>query len=397
MFIGLVMEKYGIKGFVKEQLSGRIKTYPEDFIVEEIAQDGKQYTISYGFLEAITDMLPKKRNEYLHATLVKRNYTTERAIARLSDALRISRTRFRYAGTKDKRALTAQRISIWNTDIKKVKALKFRDLFLKNFSYSNERMNLGNLQGNRFTITIRDIPDATKIPATLYSFSERIKNGIPNHFGPQRFGVQRQVNHLIGKQLLLGNFEGAALILLTVAGDENPEAKEARQFAARNWGDWNGILKELPRTLGVEAAVVNYLVQYPNDYANAMRKIPKNLRRMFIHAFQSLVFNRTVSELAETGALPEKLPLIGYETRLEGPAGKVISNILKTEQIRLDDFRLKRMPEISESGSERASMVFPKDFKVLKIKNNTLKLRFTLDKGSYATVVLLALLGDYVE
>jgi tRNA pseudouridine13 synthase len=398
IFINLDMEKYGIKGFATEHIGGNIKFFPEDFIVEEIGVNGRIYTAGYNFIEAITDMLPKTKKEHVHCTLVKRNYTTERAISQLSHALRVSRTRIGFAGTKDKKAVTSQRISVWNVDLQKIKDVKLKDMLLKNFSYEDQRINLGDLSGNRFTITIRDIKDTKTLMEKMFNFSSKLHNGIPNFFGPQRFGVQRTVNHLIGKQLLLGNFEGAAMIFLTSPGDENPEAKSAREFAAKHWGEWGEILKIWPRTLGLEAAVINYLLKYPNDYANAIRKLPKNIRRMFIHAFQSLLFNKTLSFLMENKIkVPKQLPLIGYETTHHGDISDIIGTLLKEEQVMPEDFKIKRMPEISEPGLLRDSFVFPKDFKVIKVKGAIVTIQFKLDKGSYATVVLYALLGKYVE
>jgi len=392
------LEKYGITGFSTEKIGGRIKTFPEDFIVEEMGLNGKVYTIGYNLIEAITDVLPKTKKEHVHLTLVKRSYTTERAISQLSHALRISRTRIGFAGTKDKKAITSQRISIWNVDMEKVKMINLKDLRLKNFSYSDKRISLGDLTGNKFTITVREIKNPESFRDILTTFQLKIEKGIPNFFGPQRFGIQRTTNHLIGKQLLLGNFEGAAMIFLTSAGDENEEARSAREFAAKNWGNWNEILKIWPRTLGLEAAVINYLVKYPKDYANAIRKLPKNIRRMFVHAFQSFVFNKTLSELIENQMeVPKQLYIIGYDTKLEGNAGEIIKKILKEEQINLDEFRLKRMPEISEPGMLRDALVFPKGFKIIDVKDNIAKVEFTLDKGSYATVVLFAMIGEYSE
>lgn len=391
------MEEYGIKNFETENIGGKIKTYPEDFIVEEIWPGNKIYTVGYNFIESLKDALPKSRKEYLHLTLVKRNYTTERAISRLSHALHISKTRFGFAGTKDKRALTSQRISIWNIDLEKVKKIRIKDIFLKNFEYSDKRISLGDLLYNKFTITIRDIK-CQNVKEKIQHFLTQINKGIPNFFGPQRFGIQRAVNHLIGKQILLGNFEGAAMIFLTAQGKENAKAASARQFAAQNWGNWKEILKIWPKNLGLEAAVLNYLLKYPSDYANGLRKLPKHIRKMFIHSFQSFVFNKTLSEILGRGIpIPEQIPLVGYNTVLEGEVGKIISKILKEEQVKLEHFKLKSMPELAEPGSMRNCLVFPKDFKILKIKDNLLKIEFKLDKGSYATVVLLALLGEYVE
>ena len=377
------MEMNAIKNFARANLGGTIKEYPEDFIVEEITPNGKICKINYSLFEKIQDAFPKERKEHLHFTLVKKNWTTMRAISELSKRLRISRKRLGYAGTKDRRAVTAQRISVWNVPLEKLKKVKMKDIILKDFEYSNKRLTLGDLYGNRFTITIRGAN-----LDELENAKRALEGKVPNFFGPQRFGIQRSLNHLIGKQLLLGNFEGAVMILITAKGKEDEKSTNARKFAAEHWGEWKEILKVWPKNLGMEASVINYLVQYPNDYANALRKLPKNLRRMFIHAYQSYVFNRTLSELIERGVEVEKLPIVGYETHLEGEIKEIIQQILKEDDITLEHFRLKRYPTISEKGEYRNAWIRVENLKILKAKNKTIQMRFTLRKGIYATTVL---------
>ncbi|MCD6575922.1 MAG: tRNA pseudouridine(13) synthase TruD [Nanoarchaeota archaeon] len=377
------MEMDGIKNFARAKLGGEIKKYPEDFIVEEITPDGKICTIGYNFVEILKDLVPKERREHLHFTLVKKNWTTLRAVSELSKRLRVSRKRFGFAGTKDRRAITAQRISVWNATIEQLKKIKIKDITIKDFNYSNKRITLGDLYGNRFTITIRNanVKELGKVKKIL-------EKDIPNFFGPQRFGIQRRINHLIGKQLLLGNFEGAAMILITSRGDEDEKSTNAREFAAKNWGKWREILKVWPKNLGVEAAVLNYLVKYPKDYANAIRQLPKNLRRMFIHSFQSYIFNRTLEELINRDITVKEIPLVGYETKLEGETGEIIKKILKEENIKLEHFKLKRMPELAEKGDKRDAWIKVENLKILNVKNKEVKLQFTLKKGAYATTIL---------
>lgn len=391
------MNNYSINVFGEPVISGKIKSFPEDFVVEEVTPDGKVRTVDYGIFQRFTDMLPKKKDQHLHLTLVKRNYTTLRAIAQLSHRLRFSKSRIGYAGTKDKKAVTAQRISIWNVKLSDVKKIKMKDLLLKDFEFSEKRLTLGDLSGNRFTITIRGSYEPSKTRQALKDFSVKLNDGIPNYFGPQRFGLQRPVNQLVGKQLLLGNFEGALMILLTNPGNENEDARKAREFAAKNWGSWAEILKVWPANLGVEAALLNYLVRYPKDFANAFRRLPKNLRRMFVHAFQSYVFNIALSSCIERGIAVEELPVVGFETKLEGEVGEIVSKILKDEDIKLEMFQLKRMPELAERGEFRKTKLFPKDFEVLGVDKEKIKIRFFLEKGSYATVLLYMLVGDFGE
>ncbi|MDD5182293.1 MAG: tRNA pseudouridine(13) synthase TruD [Candidatus Nanoarchaeia archaeon] len=384
------MDFYGIKDFPEVSLTGKIKQKPDDFVVEEITPSGKICKTGLD-LSFIKDLFPQKPREHLHFTLVKYNYTTERAVAAISKKLRISKNRFGYAGTKDKVAFTAQRVSVWNQKIRQLKWIRLRDIRLKDYKYEPERLTLGDLSGNRFLITIRNI-NAYKyaIDDELKKFREKIQAGILNYFGPQRFGEQRTVNHLIGKQLLLGNFEGAMMILLTHPGDISGDAAAARKFASDNWGKWSEILKIWPRYLGLEASIMNHLVHCPNDFAGAFRTLPKKLRRMFIHAVQSYIFNVTLTKISGAGiAVPEKMPLVGYETKLDGKVGEIILSLLGSEDLKQEYFKLGRMPELAEPGSERETLMKMRNFRALKVSDGEAVISFELDKGSYATVLLM--------
>lgn len=375
------MENYGINTFHTLNVGGHIKEKVEDFIAQEVRPDKTMCSISYSLLEKFKDALPKERKDHLRFTLVKKNWTTNRAIKKLSDHLRVSRKRFSFAGTKDKRAITAQRASVWNVRLEALKKITLKDITVKNFDYAEERLHLGELYGNRFTITVRDANN----PLNITHAKKLMENGIRNYFGPQRFGILRPNNHLIGKELIRGHFEEAAKIFITLTGDRS---SEERKFAARHWGEWGKILKIWPDHLGVEAALLNYLVQHPNDYANAFRQLPKNLLRLFVHAVQSYVFNLALSQIEDP---PTNLPLVGYSTQLKGEAGALIKKILKEEEISRNDFRSRSMPELATRGTERPSKMYPKQFKVLRCQDDLLTIRFVLKKGRYATIVLMKL------
>ncbi|MCD6371222.1 MAG: tRNA pseudouridine(13) synthase TruD, partial [Candidatus Aenigmarchaeota archaeon] len=172
---------------------------------------------------------------------------------------------------------------------------------------------------------------------------------------------------------------------------------EERKFAKENWGNWKEILKKFQNKLSLESAVLNYLVKYKKDFGNAFGKLPKNIRRLFIHAYQSYIFNKVLEKMINNKEeIPEEIPLIGYETKLEGKVGGYIKEILKEEKIKLEMFKLKRTPTLAEPGSLRNSFAKVKNFRVLKVKDGFLKIRFILDKGCYATTVL-SIFGECLE
>lgn len=377
------MDKYGRKYWTKtDGIGGEIKAEPGDFVVEEIGT-----TVNYKLIERISDLFPKKRKEQLHCTLVKTNYTTNRAVARISGKLRVSRKRIGYAGMKDKRAITSQRISIYRGNKAIIKKLRMKDIELKNFHYSDKRIELGDLSGNVFTIRILNHNGDKKI---VEEFTK--SRFFPNYFGEQRFGTRRMINHRIGISILKGDLKTAVKIMLTETGDESEEATKAREKLSKNWGDFKTALKEFPKYLGIEKAMMNYLVKNPTDYVGALRTIPKRLRIMFTHSVQSYIFNLTLSSYEETP--PKFLPLVGFQTESLPEAAK---KIVKELGIEKKDFRCRVMPEMSSRGSMRKSMFEIKDMKILELNENLIKLRFMLEKGIYATTVLNELMKKEIS
>ena len=216
-FIGIETYKSKCPG-----IGGKIKRYPRDFIVEEITPEGKILDNKFKFEDS--------EGEYLYAILKKENWSTLRAVREISKKLGISRKRIGFAGTKDKRALTTQMISIRN--VSKDLKISIPNIEVLPIRYSSSPIKLGDLYGNRFTIKIRDIKlDKEEIKERVDRIRNELKAGFPNFFGIQRFGSVRPVTHLVGKEILKGNFRNAVLIYLTKTFErESEEAKRARNM-----------------------------------------------------------------------------------------------------------------------------------------------------------------------
>lgn len=349
------------------------KEKPEDFCVEELIKLNK-----------------KKIGDYAYFWLTKNNWTTQRAINAVARALRISQRKLKFAGTKDKHAVTKQAVSAFKIKKEDLEKIKIKDIEIKFIGYGENQISLGDLTGNKFRIIARDL---TKEDLELFSrkIKEIKKSGFPNYFGEQRFGKGN--THLIGREIIKGRLWDAVRLILTFRGErESMEASEARQFAEENWGNWKDIIKKFPRFLGLESAVLNWLITYPNDFAGGLRKIPKPIRKMYIHAYQSWVFNKALEKTGAKG----KLTVPGYESKLGNSTfDKEIKKILKEEGIKLEDFKCTRVPELASAGDFREAVVKVKKFKAGKIQKDELnkgkskiKLEFELPKGVYATVLL---------
>ena len=380
--VGMELYKSDMEG-----IGGRIKQIPEDFLVEEIMPDGRVLE-----LDKEVRFNEGERKEYLHFTLQKYNWDTIRAIRVISKRLNVSGKRFGFAGTKDKRALTTQRVSVWNISPEELRRVRIKDISFRDFSYSSERITLGDLRGNRFTIIIRNLGlDDGTLRERINSVLNELNYKIPNFFGVQRFGTIRPITHLVGREILKRNFKRAVMIYLAdIYERESEESREARRFLSET-EDFQEALRRFPKHLGYELAMLNFLAKTPTDFIGALRRLPKKLRWMFVHAYQAYVFNKALSRYIREGAETERLPLAGYEIKLD----EITSRILEEEGISQENFKIGEMPELSSGGVYRDCFMDVKGFKILDIDKDELNegkkkvtIRFSLSRGCYTTAVL---------
>ena len=141
---------------------------------------------------------PSELGDYCWFVLYKENKDTMDAINLLSKLLKIKAGIFGYAGTKDRRAVTTQQVSVYRVRAEQLQELNstLRNICLGNFQYCKEPLKLGSLSGNHFVITLRNVlGDHSKIEESLESLKI---NGFINYFGLQRFGTTSVSTHKIG-------------------------------------------------------------------------------------------------------------------------------------------------------------------------------------------------------
>jgi tRNA pseudouridine13 synthase len=328
-------------------IGGIIRIFPSDFIVEEIWKN-RIYKIDYSFLTKIKDHFSVRiqgKEDYLHFTLVKYNWENIRALNYIRGKIHVSLKRFGISGTKDKRALTAQRISLWRGEAGVMMNLKLPDMILKDFEYSDKRINLGDAIGNRFTIIIRDIDKFNRddVVEALYRFKELVTiKGIPNYYGPQRL----RGNVEVGKAIKCGNLKLAVKIII----------KKVEPFLKE------GGVNKIPNVYWYEKKMLRHLKSHPNDYTGALRKIPKKIRRFYTHSLQSHTFNQKLHEYMIKNEVPESITVNGFKT--------------------------PKMSELNTIPIVRRSYFVAKDFQILNVSPDAVKIRFTLNKGDYASTLL---------
>ncbi len=403
-----------------------MKFEPEDFVVEEITPSGEVLEVG----KKISRENETEADPYFtQFILQKRLWTTSNAIRELARRLRVSQKRFNFAGNKDRNAVTVQKCSAFCVPPPQLVELNIKDLDILGAWKTKEKVRLGQLAGNRFTIRL----DSRQTPAKeVQARAEQLNLAIPNFFGEQRFGSVRRNTHVIGKLLLQGKHEEAILGYLCAQdgeGEKDEEARKARERLAET-GDYAQALRHFPMHLKLERTLLGHLAKYPNDFLGAFRKLHRSLQLLFIHAYQSHLFNKLLEkrvkeknrfvaergdeyapltslgfpdldqckdikneeekQVARTLVREQKAvlvgKLIGYESELKEEEERVLAE----EGVTQEQFLLKRLPELSVKGSRRPLFVFLKGFQAREEGEKTV-LRFSLPSGSYATVALKAL------
>ncbi len=446
MRIPYIERLLGIETFVTETrgVGGAIREIAEDFIVEEILVDG-----SKADLEPTPSVQLTGEGRYLICLLVKRNWDTLLAVRKIARRLGISERRVRIAGIKDKKALTAQHISIENLTPARLNRLNLRGISLHPLRYSPNMIFSHMLFGNAFQLTIRAINhSAAAIEERISGITGRLVTlgGVPNFFGHQRFGTVRPITHLVGKAFAQDDLEKAAFLYLAEPSPhEHPESREARQRLLEE-RDFKEALEYFPRRLLYERLMLTHLAKNPEDHAGAFRRLPQRLRILLLQAYQSYLFNRFLSQRwlhkipinepqvgdyvvkKDSCGLPTKsyvvatsknletlneavrnremqvaIPLVGFkQAPSEGAQGEIERRILESEGITQDDFYVRSMPETSAAGELRVAIAPVMNLHMEKPTRDTLNpgkkkfcVSFTLHRGCYATIILRELMKPH--
>nr|CCA17507.1 tRNA pseudouridine synthase D (TruD) putative [Albugo laibachii Nc14] len=244
----------------------------------------------------------KDRPEFLEFTLYKRNMDTNVVMASLARAIRCRVSNFGFAGTKDKRGVTTQRCTLYHGSKEQLERLNRLDRSLDEFNFLvgntrfvPEKLKLGDLNGNHFSITIRDVCSSSE--TVLHdAISAWKEHGYINYFGLQRFGTRSIPTHEIGQALLRQNFKEAIdLIMRPQSGDPSKIRQAREKFQQQR--DVQAALLEFPPYLVAERAILEGLERHgTNALGQAVQCIPRPLRMMYTHSYQSYVWNRAVSE-----------------------------------------------------------------------------------------------------
>lgn len=266
-------------------IGGVIKQRPEDFLVDE--------TAAYQ---------PSGSGEHLYLYVEKRNLSTLEAARILASHFGVAPESVGFAGMKDRVAITRQLFSV-HTPGKAPEdfpQLVHDRLQVQWADRHTNKIRLGHLTSNRFSIRIRGT-GVGRVRDAKASLDRLVEFGVPNRFGPQRFGRTLN-NHLIGRALIRADFDEAIRLLLAPERATTPAHTKAKELYLD--GKYGEALAELPHTSYSERSVLRALSKGVRA-SRAIKTLDRSTLRFFLSAFQSAAFNMLLDERLRSGTLNE--------------------------------------------------------------------------------------------
>lgn len=292
-------------------VGGVIKSRPEDFLVEELP-----------LYEA------SGAGSHTYALIEKTGIGTREALDRLARALNISRRDIGLAGLKDAQAVARQWISVEHVPPERLDDLSLANVRVLQTTRHTNKLKPGHLRGNRFVVRLRrftmPLSEAARIAGEALAVLSR--RGVPNYFGPQRFG-NHQDNHLLGKAVVRNDVAAFVDLLLghPVKELDSPAVFQARALyeagryeeAAKAWpgqffdqrralrilarGESGGPKAEDEAPTAADHATADPQSESRNPKSEMRSKkriyysIDKHLKGLFVSAYQSDLFNRVLA------------------------------------------------------------------------------------------------------
>lgn len=362
---------------------GKIKQKQEDFHVYEVISKKSESKIN-------------SDSGYAVFKLKKQGIDTNHA---LNSVQRLTGLRLKALGLKDANAVTEQYVTSLKSmnSAKKFESSKFT---LTPIGYSKKPLSKKDMIGNKFKIKI------SNVNSSLADFHEFDK--VLNFYGYQRFGSTRPVTHLVGKAIVQNDWSSAVDYILSYESEYDSKENSEIRNKLKDTKNFANVESLIPPQMDLERLVVSEMIKH-NDPHTAIRALPTNMKRFYVQAYQSYIFNKTLSVAFDSGedlfsikendvcydsngilgkfnkGLDQKLaiPHIGYSYYKKTRFDYHIQKILSDEEVTPKDFYIKELQEASNEGGFRNSSITCDDYTV-----HDDVVEFTLSRGSYATILL---------
>jgi tRNA pseudouridine13 synthase len=377
---------------------GSIKHGSEGFMVSELVDESLDVSLSYD-----------EKHRYPLYVLEKQDIDSNHALFEIERELHM---RFRVMGIKDAKAVTTQYAGMERVMRNPPAELRSRHTRLTLRGFTKHPLEKRFLAGNKFEIRIYNVRSSD-----LSGFVPQISK-VGNFYGLQRFGSERLVTHLVGREIVKRNFTQAVELLLSYTTEFDSQMSREIRNRCTDPRNYQQVLKMLPRGMDIERQVLSALVAGRNAIA-ALRAVPIMIRRLFVQAYQAYIFNRCLSRAIMRGEdllqpqagdlcfemeglitfgriikynphsntkLVPAIRMAGYSFQPgKGRFENITRAILHEEKVAPKDFYIKEMQELSQQGGFRQASLWCTDF---WYERDPMRVSFKLPKGSYATTLL---------
>jgi tRNA pseudouridine13 synthase len=305
---------------------------------------------------------------HLLLTLKKRGLSSEEALRELANQLKVPRAEIGLAGLKDREAVTTQRVSVPDRAASALASFSHPRIELGQPQPHSHKLRRGHLRGNRFVITVRQLPIPVSEAERLANAKlERIaSDGLRNYYGAQRFGKD-------GRNVAPG--------LAALAGKGPRRGKADLVVSAGQSALFNLYLAErAERDVLARVLLGDILQKRETGGMFECRDVTEDQRRL------------DAGELLITG------PMFG--SKMRGPSAGTPSEALELEVLALAGLARAKLDKLGRKvpGTRRQLLIWPEQVAVrpaaeLEGLGPGLELHFVLPPGSYATILIRELCG----
>ena len=386
----------------------KLKRLPADFQVEEL----------------LSPRLTTGVGPFALYRLTKQSLGTLEAVAAICRHWKLPRAAIAFAGLKDRHALTTQHATILQGPRR---GFQQTNLALEYVGQLAQHIHASQIEVNRFVVVVRDLSqgEIDRIAAVTSGTALQL----PNYFDSQRFGSLGESGEFIALPWCRGDYERALWLALADPNvHDRPEERAEKLYLREHWGNWANCRQNCPRSRF--AAVLVHLASQPKDFRRAITRVPQDLRSLWLAAFQSHLWNQLLAAAILAACPAEQLTChtiaqrsLPFFSHLTAENGQALANlslplpsarlhladesvrnrydqVLALESIELREVRVKYPRDSFFSKGDRPAVFAPAGWQYemapddLYPGRHKLTLRFSLPRGSYATILIRSLLGD---
>ncbi|CEF69459.1 Pseudouridylate synthase 7 homolog [Strongyloides ratti] len=390
---------------------------------------------------------PDDTPNYCHFTLSKENKDTSYAIREIATRCGLNVKLFSFSGNKDRRGVTSQKVAAYRVKMEKLKkcSKSLKNIRLHNFEYKDNVLGLGDNFGNRFQVILRDVGKNLTLDDIKKRCEGINKYGFLNYFGHQRFGTLGINTAEVGRLILKKNYQEAINQILSSKKDMSRETFQEALFSYATDKDAKkafNMIKGNGKKHSLEGNLLKALIDKDGNCHNALFSMPRETISLYIHAFQSFIFNEVISQRIEEfgpvileGDIDENgkvlgndstifdisIPLVSNDMDIPNNKTKdIIESMLKKYEVSCDDFKsLTKHVMISKISRKMFKKLddpilcdlikYSDEKNILQrelingpdIVNEdnfrAIKLVFSLEAGDYATMLLREILRFNVD